>query len=174
MTHFMNAMSPLHHRSPGPIGWGLTNDQVSCDVIADGVHLDPLMLKLVMRAKTPAQVSLISDAVSPTGLGDGEYSIWGETISVVEGRTQNARGQIAGSVITMRDAVITMLRLAVPPSDIARMASSNPARLLGVDRDYGSIEEGKRADLVALDHDGRVRLTLINGCIAFEDGLNAN
>lgn len=169
MTHFMNAMSPLHHRQPGPIGWGLLKDEMSCDVIADGVHVDPLMLKLVMRAKTPARVALISDAVAPAGLGDGDYNIWGETISVVDGRTQNARGSIAGSVITMRDAVRTMLSLDIPIEDVARMASTNPARLLGVDRDYGSIEEGKRADLVALDREGNVRLTLIGGRVAFEN-----
>jgi N-acetylglucosamine-6-phosphate deacetylase len=168
MTHFMNAMSPLHHRSPGPIGWGLMNDQVSCDVIADGVHLDSLMLKLVLRAKTPARVALISDAVAPAGLGDGEYSIWGETISVIQGRTRNARGNIAGSVITMRDAVRLLLSLDVGIEDVARMAASNPARLLGVEKDYGSIEEGKRADLVALDTEGNVRLTLVGGRIAFD------
>lgn len=174
MTHFMNAMSPLHHRSPGPIGWGLMNDLVSCDVIADGIHLDPLMLQLVMRAKTTAQVALISDSVAPTGLGDGDYHIWGETISVTRGRTSNSRGSIAGSVITMRDAVVTMLSLSVPLEDIALMASSNPARLLGVTQAYGSIEEGKRADLVALDEEGDVRLTIIGGGVAFEDGLNKN
>jgi N-acetylglucosamine-6-phosphate deacetylase len=169
MTHFMNAMSPLHHREPGPIGWGLMNDRVSCDIIADGVHVDPLMLKLVLRAKTPARVALISDAVAPAGLGDGEYNIWGETISVIQGRTRNARGSIAGSVITMRDAVRLMLSLDVPVEDVARMASGNPARLLGVDRDCGSIEEGKRADLVALDTEGNVRLTLVSGRIARND-----
>jgi N-acetylglucosamine-6-phosphate deacetylase len=167
MTHFMNAMSPLHHRAPGPIGWGLLKDEVSCDVIADGVHVDPLMLKLVLRAKTPARVALISDSVAPAGLNDGAYNIWGETISVRQGRTQNARGNIAGSVITMRDAVRTMLSLDIPVEDVSRMASDNPARLLGVSQDYGSIEIGKRADLVALDLKGNVRLTLIGGRIAF-------
>jgi N-acetylglucosamine-6-phosphate deacetylase len=171
MTHFMNAMSPLHHRSPGPIGWGLLNDNISCDVIADGIHVDPLILKLILRTKTPARVSLISDAVAPTGLGDGEYNIWGEKINVTGGRTRNARGSIAGSVITMHDAVRLMLSLDVPLEDVARMAASNPARLLGIDQDCGSIEEGKRADLVALDMEGNVRLTLINGRIAF-DGLS--
>lgn len=168
MTHFMNAMSPLHHREPGPIGWGLMNDRVSCDVIADRVHVAPLMLKLLLRAKSPARLMLISDAVAPTGLGDGEYSIWGETISVIEGRTRNARGSIAGSVITMLDAVRTMLALDVSLQDVASMASGNPARLLGVDGDCGSIEEGKRADLVALDAEGNVRLTLIGGRVASE------
>lgn len=167
MTHFMNAMSPLHHRAPGPIGWGLMKDDVTCDVIADGVHVDPLMLKLLLRAKTPERVTLISDAVAPAGLGDGVYSIWGETINVIEGRTQNSRGNIAGSVITMCDAVRTMLSLGVSLEDVAIMASDNPARLLGVNQDYGSIEAGKRADLTALDAEGNVCLTLIGGRIAF-------
>jgi N-acetylglucosamine-6-phosphate deacetylase len=169
LTHFMNAMSPLHHRAPGPIGWGLVNDDVTCDVIADGVHLDPLILKLVMRSKLPERVTLISDSVAPAGLGDGEYDIWGETISVREGRTSNARGSIAGSVITMREAVRLMLSLEVSPEDVARMAATNPARLIGVEGDCGSIEEGKRADLVALDEDARVRLTFIGGRIAFDE-----
>lgn len=171
MTHFMNAMSPLHHRTPGPIGWGLINDAITCDVIADGVHVDPLILKLVLRSKTPARIALISDAVAPTGLGDGEYRIWGETVNVFQGRTQNSRGSIAGSVITMRDAVRMMLSLDVPAEDVARMASINPARLLGINQEYGSIEIGKRADLVALDGEGNVRLTLIGGRVAFENQL---
>jgi len=163
MTHFMNAMPPLHHRAPGPVGWGLIQDEVTCDVIADGVHLDPLILKLILRHKSAERVSLISDAVAPAGLGDGEYQIWGETIRVENGRTQNARGSIAGSVITMLDAVRMMLSLGVSESDVARMASLNPARLLGIDSDCGSIQEGKRADLVALDREGKVRMTIIGG-----------
>ncbi|HXI75081.1 MAG TPA: N-acetylglucosamine-6-phosphate deacetylase, partial [Pyrinomonadaceae bacterium] len=88
MTHFMNAMTPLHHRAPGPVGWGLMNDQVTCDLIADGIHLDPSILKLILQNKTSRRVSLISDAIAAAGLGDGEYQIWGETISVQNGRTR--------------------------------------------------------------------------------------
>jgi N-acetylglucosamine-6-phosphate deacetylase len=169
MTHFMNAMPPLHHRAPGPVGWGLIQDEVTCDVIADGVHLDPAILKLILRQKSAERVSLISDAVSPAGLGDGEYQIWGETIRVENGRTQNSRGSIAGSVITMLDAVRMMLSLGASESDVARMASLNPARLLGIDNDCGSIQEGKRADLVALDRDGDVRMTLVGGVPAMKN-----
>jgi N-acetylglucosamine-6-phosphate deacetylase len=169
MTHFMNAMPPLHHRAIGPIGWGLLRDDVTCDVIADGVHLDPLMLRLLLRSKTPARLSLISDAVAPTGLSDGEYEIWGETIAVTAGRTRNGRGQIAGSVITLLDAVRMMLSLDVPPAEVAQMAAANPAQLLGVESECGSIEEGKRADLTALDTEGNVKLTLIGGRVAFDN-----
>jgi N-acetylglucosamine-6-phosphate deacetylase len=168
MTHFMNAMAPLHHRAPGPVGWGLINDDVSMDVIADGVHLDPLMLKVLLRCVTPLRLALISDAIAAAGQGDGDYEIWGEKISVKDGRTRNARGSIAGSVITMLDAVRTMRSLGAAEFDVARMASLNPASLLGLERDCGSIEVGKRADLVALDDDGNVRMTIVGGQTAFE------
>ena len=168
MSHFMNAMTPLHHRAPGPVGWGLLNDEVTCDIIADGVHLDPAILKLILHNKTAERVSLISDAVAPTGLGDGEYEIWGETIRVTNGRTQNTAGSIAGSVITMLDAVRMLLSLGAPECEVARMASLNPARLLGIDDDCGSIQEGKRADLVALDKTRNLRLTIASGHVVFQ------
>jgi len=163
MTHFMNAMAPFHHRAPGPIAWGLANDQVGFDMIADGIHLDPFMLQLLVKLKGAEGISLISDAIAAAGKGDGEYQIWGENISVKDGRTSNKHGSIAGSVISMLDAVKMMRKLKVSDVEIARMASLNPARLLGLDAHYGSIEVGKVADLVALDSEGTVTLTLVGG-----------
>ena len=163
MTHFMNAMAPLHHRHPGPIAWGLAREDVTFDLIADGVHLDPFMLRLLVRIKGAQRISLISDAIAAAGKGDGDYHIWSETITVNNGRTSNASGSIAGSVITMLDAVRVMRSLGLSYVDIAQMASMNPARLLSLDHECGSIEIGKRADLVALDDDGNVRLTIIAG-----------
>ncbi|MCA1577589.1 MAG: N-acetylglucosamine-6-phosphate deacetylase [Acidobacteria bacterium] len=163
MTHFMNAMSPLHHRSPGPIAWGLSRDDVTCDVIADGIHLDPFMLRLLVKIKGVRGLALISDAIAATGKGDGDYRIWGETISVKNGRTSNPSGSIAGSVITMLDAVRMMRSLGVSYIDLAQIASANPARLLGRHYDCGAIKIGNRADLVALDSEGNVRLTIIAG-----------
>ncbi len=153
MTHFMNAMPALHHRSPGPVGWGLLNDAITCDVIADGIHIDPMILKLILGFKRGDRVALIS-----------------ETIRVESGRTRNARGNIAGSVITMLDAVRLMLSLGVSQPDVARMASLNPARLLGVDGERGSIEEGKYADFVGLDAENNVRFVMIGGCVSVGDG----
>ena len=174
MTHFMNAMAPLHHRSPGPIAWGLSRDEVTCDVIADGIHLDRRMLQVLFKLKGAAGLMLISDAVAAAGLGDGDYQIWGETINVKDGRTRNAGGSIAGSVITMLDAVLTMKSLGVSEVDLARMASTNPAQLLGIENDCGSIEEGKRADLVALNEQGQVVLTMIGGAIVFDARKNSD
>src|SRR6476620_3966612 len=158
MTDFMNAMPPLHHRAPGPVGWGLSRDEVTCDFIGDGIHLDRQMLPLLLKLKGADRLSLISDAVAAAGMGDGDYEIWGETITVKDGRTSNARGAIAGSVITMLEAVRMMRSLGGSPVEVAKMAATNPARLLGINQEYGSIEEGKRADLVALDVEGNVVL----------------
>jgi N-acetylglucosamine-6-phosphate deacetylase len=167
MTHFMNAMPQLHHRDPGPIGWGLSRDDVTCDIIADGIHLDRAMLKLLMKIKGSSALSLISDSIAAAGKGDGDFQIWGETISVKNGRTSNVHGSIAGSVITMLDAVRMMRSLGASDVDVAKMASSNPAKLLGIDDACGSIEEGKRADLVAIDAKGEVKLTIAGGEVAF-------
>jgi len=164
LTHFMNAMAPLHHRKPGPIAWGLARDDVTFDCIADGIHLDPFMLRLLLKVKGAGRISLISDAIAAAGKGDGDYQIWGETISVKNGRTANAAGSIAGSVISLLDAVRLLRSLGVSYVDLARMAASNPARLLGIGSECGSIELGKRADLVALDSDHNSVLTIIRGC----------
>ena len=161
VTHFFNAMTGLHHRDIGVVGWALSNRDVTFDIIADGMHVNPKMLELAVRAKSPDNVSLISDSVAPTGLGDGVFEIWGEKVSVSGRRTQNERGSIAGSVITMLDAVRQMLSLGFSATDVAKMASTNPARLLGIDDTRGSIEAGKRADLVAIDSNAEVRFTMI-------------
>src|SRR6476661_7501796 len=99
-THFFNAMTGIHHRDVGVAGWVLANSDVTFDIIADGIHVHPKMLEIACRAKTADSVSLISDSVAPTGRGDGSFELWGEKIAVENGRTQNERGSIAGSVIT--------------------------------------------------------------------------
>lgn len=168
LTHFMNAMPALHHRSVGPVGWGLLRDDVTCDIIADGIHLDKLMLGLLLKTKTRERLTLISDSIAAAGKGDGEYEIWGETIVVKQGRTSNSRGSIAGSVITMLDAAKMMKSIGAEETDIARMTATNPAKVLGLDHDVGSIEEGKRADLVALNRAGVVKLVVIGGEIVYD------
>ncbi|HEY0427608.1 MAG TPA: N-acetylglucosamine-6-phosphate deacetylase [Pyrinomonadaceae bacterium] len=165
LTHFFNAMTGIHHRDLGVAGWALTNKDVTFDIIADGIHVAPEMLEFACRTKSAEKVSLISDSVAPTGLGDGDFEIWGEKVSVAAGRTQNERGSIAGSVITMREAAKLMLSLGFSECEVSQMASANPARLLGIEKTRGSIQTGKRADLVALDEKGNVKLVLIGGRI---------
>lgn len=163
MTHFFNAMTGIHHRDIGVAGWGLTNDEVTFDIIADGIHVDPRVLEFACRSKGADKVSLISDSIAPTGLGDGEFEIWGEKIVVENGRTRNERGSIAGSVISLLDAVDRMLSLGFSAGDVAKMASTNPARLVDLGDSIGSIEPGKRADIVAFDDAGKIKWTMIGG-----------
>lgn len=163
LTHFYNAMTGLHHRDVGVVGWAFSNKDVTFDIIADGIHVDPRPLEFACRAKGCDKVSLISDSVAPTGLGDGEFALWGEQISVVNGRTRNERGSIAGSVITMLDAVNRMRSLGFSDDEVSIMASLNPAKLLGLNSTHGSIELGKRADLVAIDKSGKLEMVMVGG-----------
>ncbi len=162
VTHFFNAMSGVHHRDIGVAGWALSKAEATFDIIADGIHVHPRMLELACRTKTPDRTLLISDSVAPTGLGDGEFELWGERIAVKNGRTRNERGSIAGSVISMNDAAKMMRSLGLTDADISKMASENPARLLDLD-DRGSIEVGKRADLVGIDGSGEIRMVMVGG-----------
>jgi N-acetylglucosamine-6-phosphate deacetylase len=169
VTHLFNAMTGIHHRDLGVAGWALTKDEIFCEIIADGVHVHPKMLKFAQKNKPSGRLLLVSDSVAPTGLGEGHYELWGERIEVVGGKTQNERGSIAGSVITILDAVKMYLSLGVSESEVSRMASANPARLLGLEKTRGSIEVGKRADLAAIDEEGNIRLSLVGGQVAFNN-----
>ncbi len=168
VTHLFNAMTGVHHRDIGVAGWALTRDQISCEIIADGIHVHPEMLKFAANNKPADKLILVSDSVAPTGLGDGTYELWNEKIAVVGGKTQNERGSIAGSVITMLDAVRRMKSLGFSAAHVARMASFNAAKMLGIEKQHGSIEVGKRADLTALDENGEVKFVMIGGRVAVD------
>jgi N-acetylglucosamine-6-phosphate deacetylase len=169
ITHFPNALDPLHHRKPGAVAWGLLRDDVTLDCIADFHHVHPLMLRLIYQSKSADRMALISDAIMPAGLGDGEFSVWGEGITVRNGRTALARqpgeSTIAGSVITMRRALTNIVDLGVPIHEAVRMASLVPARIAGIESELGSIKEGIRADLIAFDDEFAVRLAAIGGAL---------
>jgi len=169
VTHLFNAMTGVHHRDLGVAGWALTTDEIFCEIIADGVHVAPQMLAFACKNKGAGKLALVSDSVAPAGLGDGDFELWNEKISVAGGKTRNERGSIAGSVITMLDAVKMMRSLGISFAEVSKMASLTPAKMLGIDGDYGSIEPGKRADLVALDQQGNVKLTIVGGRVAFSD-----
>ncbi|HEY8560025.1 MAG TPA: N-acetylglucosamine-6-phosphate deacetylase [Pyrinomonadaceae bacterium] len=165
VTHLFNAMTGVHHRDIGVAGWALTKDEICCEIIADRIHVHPQMLRFAQKNKPADKLVLVSDSVAPTGLGDGEFELWGEKIAVANGKTRNERGSIAGSVITVLDAVRNYLALGVSEFEVSRMASGNPSKLLGLDDSRGAIETGKRADLVALDAGRNVTLTVVGGKI---------
>ncbi|RAP75517.1 N-acetylglucosamine-6-phosphate deacetylase [Paenibacillus montanisoli] len=152
-VHTFNAMRGLHHREPGTVGAVLTDDRIYAEIIADGHHVHPAAIALVMKSKPADKVILITDAMAAAGLGDGDYELGGLNVDVVNGvaRLRNG-GSLAGSTLTMIDALRYVLtHTGLSPAQISRMASGNPARQLGIDEITGSIEIGKRADLVLAD-----------------------
>lgn len=124
MTHFCNAMRPLHHREPGPIGFGLTSDAMSLDLIADMHHLHPRMIELVLRARSHDAVALISDAIPAAGLAEGDYQVWGETLRVHDGEARNAAGSLAGSVALLGDCVRRLVAKGLMDETRAQAAAS--------------------------------------------------
>lgn len=164
VTHLFNAMSPLHHREPGVVGAALTTDGVMVQLIADGLHLHPATLAVVVRCKGVDEVLLITDAIAGAGLPDGEYTMGRQRVIVRNGEARTPAGNLAGSTLTLERAVANMVRLVgVPLSSSLQMASLNPARVLGLAQRKGRLAPGYDADLVCLDADFNVRLTVVGG-----------
>jgi N-acetylglucosamine-6-phosphate deacetylase len=162
-THTFNAMRPLDHRDPGILGAILEDDTMSADVIADGIHVDPSMLRLFLRAKGADKAILITDAISATGMPDGTYKLGDFEVQVQDGRCESG-GKLAGSVLTLDRAIRNVMNFASWPLErVVKLASLNPARLLGITNERGVVAPGRRADLVVLTPEGKIAHTIIAG-----------
>ncbi|HUX66449.1 MAG TPA: N-acetylglucosamine-6-phosphate deacetylase [Terriglobales bacterium] len=162
VTHAFNAMRPLHHRDPGLLGEALANPQLSAEIIADGIHVDPLLVDLFLRLKGPQHAVLVSDGISATGCGDGRFQLGPIAVEVAQGRCL-ADGRLAGSVLTLDQAVRNVMAFA--GWDLApalRLASLNPAALLGWTH-KGRLAPGADADFLVLSPSGAVLETYIAG-----------
>lgn len=163
VTHLFNAMPAFHYREPGLIGAALTLDDMTVDIIADGVHIDPVTVKLVVETKGVDKVVLISDAI---GSGRKAFLLGGLKVRVRKKEARLENGKLAGSVIGLDEAVRNIMRFArLNLPEAVRMASLNPARVLNIDGKKGSLEAGKDADIVILDKELKVRHTIIKGKI---------
>lgn len=163
-THLANAMPPLLHRAPGPIGACLTDHRVTCELIVDNFHLDPTMVALAHAAKGAGGLSLITDAISAAGAGDGDYVLGGLPVRVSDGAARLVDGgSLAGSTLTMDAALRNTVAAGIPLHDAVMAAATNPARLLGLGDVTGSITAGCQADLVLLDRDLAVSAVLVAG-----------
>jgi N-acetylglucosamine-6-phosphate deacetylase len=161
-THTFNAMRPLNHREPGILGEVLTNSRLSADIIADGIHLDPAIVKIFLKAKGTENAVLITDAISATDMPDGRYILGAIEVEVKDGKCV-ADGKLAGSVLTMDRAVRNIMQFAgCDLQQSVRLASENPARVTGL-KTRGRIEPGARADFVILNSAGKVMKTVIGG-----------
>jgi N-acetylglucosamine-6-phosphate deacetylase len=164
-THLFNAMSGFLPREPGVIGAVLDSDGVTAELIADGIHVHPAALRLAVRQKGVDRICLISDSVNASGLGDGDFQVGGLDVVVKDGEARlKDSGALAGSVLTLNRAVGNIIQwTGVPVSAAIRMASLTPARVLGLDREVGSLEAGKRANLAVFDQDFNVVTTILRG-----------
>ncbi|MBL8045589.1 MAG: N-acetylglucosamine-6-phosphate deacetylase [Anaerolineales bacterium] len=167
-THSFNAMLGLNHREPGTVGAILTRPEINCELIADNVHVHPAVQNLLLKAKGPRGVILITDAVRAAGLPEGDYQIDTRTVRVQGGAVRLPDGQLAGSVLTMETALKNFRQatgLSLP--EAWPTTSLNAACAIGVAERKGSLEVGKDADLVLLDEAGNVRTTVVEGVVVF-------
>jgi N-acetylglucosamine-6-phosphate deacetylase len=162
-THTFNAMRPLDHRDPGIIVEVLTDDRLSADLIADGIHVSPAVVKLFLRAKGTDHAVLITDAISATGMPDGQYQLGPIQVEVKDGRC-TSNGSLAGSVLTMDRAVRNVTQFAGwSLRDAVRAASLNPARAVGMSAGHGVLAAGAEADFTVLSSKGDVLKTIVAG-----------
>lgn len=149
-THLYNAMTPLHHRDPGVVGTAFTAIDATAELIADGVHVHPAALRVAVQAM-PHRIALITDAMRACGLSDGTYRLYEHEVTVADGAVRLADGTLAGSVLTMGDAVKNMIELAgLPIETVIPLATEVPARIAAVADRKGKLERRYDADIVAL------------------------
>jgi len=163
-THLFNAMTPLSARAPGMVAAALEDENSYCGIIADGHHVHPAMLRLVVRAKATGKVVLVTDAMPSVGANDKRFELNGEPIHTEQGRCLTADGTLAGSDIGLIEAVRNMCRFGgVDKFEALRMASRYPAEAIGLGSTHGLVRPGYRADLVQLDDELNVISSWIAG-----------
>jgi N-acetylglucosamine-6-phosphate deacetylase len=170
-THTFNAMTGFGHRAPGAAGAVMTLPQIRCELIADTIHVHPAAIRVLVAAKGPSGVILVTDAIRATGMPDGRYAIGSRTITVRDGAARLPDGTLAGSVLTMETALRNVAEATgLPLAMLWPMTSLNAARAIGVSAAKGSLEVGKDADLAVLDDTFGVRLTVAEGTVVYEQG----
>ncbi|HTX51544.1 MAG TPA: N-acetylglucosamine-6-phosphate deacetylase [Caulobacteraceae bacterium] len=174
-THLFNAMSPLTSREPGVVGAALEDGKAWCGIIVDGVHVDPVVLKLALRLRPHDRFVLITDAMPCVGSKRPSFELQGKTIQVRDGACFDGDGTLAGSALDMASAVRNAVHmLGLDLVEASRMASRNPAEFLGLDHELGRIAVGCFADLALLDDDLRVLDTWIHGAAASDSDRAAS
>lgn len=169
VTHLYNQMRGLHHREPGALGAALLHKELTTEIIVDLVHAHRDAVRLAYQSKGPERMILITDAMRAKCLPEGDYDLAGQEVTVKNNEARLEDGTLAGSILTLKQAVANMNEIVAPTwLDIIRLTSENAARELGIFDRKGSISTGKDADLVILDEDFDVAMTICNGYVAFE------
>lgn len=165
VTHLFNAMPPFSHRDPGVVGAAADSEPCNVELICDGIHISPSMVRCTFKLFGDDRVILISDSMMATGMEDGKYALGGQDVFVKGSLATLADGVIAGSATNLMDCMRTTVGMGIPLESAVKAATFNPARSIGILDQYGSIEAGKRANMVILNKDLTIKDVMINGSI---------
>ena len=170
VTHIFNAMAPFHHRKPGVLNAAFLHGELKVQLIADGIHVHPSVIQTLHKLKGASGIILISDAMAASGFNEGSYNFGDQEVYVDESGAHLADGTIAGSVATLDLGVQVLVKKAgIPLTNTVRMASLNPSRVLGTEHYKGILAVGKDADLVIMDQDFDVKMTMLGGHIVYSN-----
>ncbi|HOR86506.1 MAG TPA: N-acetylglucosamine-6-phosphate deacetylase [Bacillota bacterium] len=168
ITHTFNAMAPLHHRKPGVVGAAM-DSSASCELIADNIHVDPAVQRILLKVKGTDNIVLVTDAMRACMLEDGEYDLGGQKVLLKGAEVRLESGALAGSVLTIDRALRNFrANTGISVVDAVSTVTANPARILGLEDRKGSISEGKDADLVIFDEQFNIYGTFIKGKTVYE------
>jgi len=168
VTHTFNAMRGLHHREPGVVGAALSSPELTVEMIADGIHIHPVVMKILIQVKEIEKIVLITDAMRAAGMSEGIYELGGQEVTVDKGQARLKDGTLAGSILTMDKAVKNLVnKIGISLPKAIQMASYNPAKSVGVENKKGSLELGKDADIVILNKKLEVELTMVAGKVVY-------
>ena len=162
VTHLFNAMPSLHHREPGVIGAAGEREKVTAELICDGLHVHPSVIRLAFKVFA-GRICLISDSLRCCGMPEGEYELGGQTVYLRDGQARLADGTLAGAVSNLFDDMVNAIRFGIPLEQAVMAATINPARAIGADHETGSLEAGKMADFVVCDKEWKIRQVVIGG-----------
>ena len=165
VTHLYNAMPPFSHRDPGVVGAAFDAKHCNVELITDGIHISPSMVRATFQLFGDERVILVSDSMMATGMEDGKYSLGGLDVYVTGNKATLKDGTIAGSATNLMDCMRTAVSMGIPLESAVRAATYNPAKAIGIDVNYGTIEPGKVANYVILNKDLSIKNVILNGSV---------
>ncbi len=168
-THLFNAMNPLHHHEPGAVGALLDASDTTCELICDGMHVHPAVIRFAWKILGADRVVVVSDAMRAAGMPDGVYDLGGTPVTVREGRTDFGNGRLAGSTTNLHDEFLYLLSIGIPFEEALKACTINPARVLRMNDEIGSLAVGKFADMVAMDQQHHIRKVWVHGKLVLDN-----
>lgn len=164
VTHLFNGMMPFTHREPGVVGAALDHSEVFAELISDGVHIHPAMIRAAFKMFGDDRIVLISDSMMAAGMEDGTYALGGQEVTVKGNVATLKDGTIAGSVTNLMDCVrFAVKKAGIPLASAIKCASANPAKSIGIYEDYGSLGIGKKANIILLNQDLEIKYLIKDG-----------